>query len=156
MNPQAKFSLIAPYGNRLIDLVARKAEADELADRANSLPAIRLAERALCDLELLATGAFSPLDRFVGKSDYQSILDEMRLACGQIFPVPVALPVDPGPHVREGNEIALCNAKNEVLATMLIEEVYQWNLTETARKVFATEDLRHPLVAEMHRWGKVN
>ncbi len=149
-------TLIEPYGGRLVDLILPKAEVDEIADRANSLPAIRLTERTLCDLELLATGAFSPLDRFVGKSDYQSILEEMRLSRGHIFPIPVALSVDPGPHVREGNEIGLCNAKNEVLATMLIEEVYEWNLSETARKVFATEDLRHPLVAEMHRWGKFN
>src|SRR6266849_9005618 len=117
-------ALIPPYGDLLVDLFASNEEAEELGRRANSLPAIRLTERALCDLELLATGAFSPLDRFVGRADYQYILDGMRLTSGHIFPIPVALSVDPDSNIREGNEIALCNAHNEVLAVMQIEEVY--------------------------------
>src|SRR2546428_145236 len=119
--------LIPPYGDRLVDFFVSNEEAEDLGRRVNSLPAIQLTERALCDLELLATGAFSPLDRFVGEADYQRILDEMRLTSGYIFPIPVALSADPDSHLREGNEVALCNARNEALAVMQIEEIYEWN-----------------------------
>src|SRR5256884_2249487 len=52
-------------------------------------PSLQLAPRSVCDLELLATGAFSPLDRFMGRADYARVLDEMRLSCGQVFPIPI-------------------------------------------------------------------
>jgi sulfate adenylyltransferase len=123
---------------------------------ANSLPSLQLSERSVCDLEMLATGAFSPLDRFVGKEDYQRVLDEMRLASGEVFPIPVTLPVEADPAIRLGRDVALRNAKNELLAVMTIEEIYEWVLAEAAEKVFGTRDVRHPLVAEMHRWGKLN
>jgi sulfate adenylyltransferase len=61
---------------------------------------LQLSERSVCDLELLATGAFSPLDRFAGKENYQSILDQMRLTNGHIFPIPIALPVDDSAEVE--------------------------------------------------------
>src|SRR5207253_8265913 len=128
----------------------------DLRARANSLHSVRLSERALCDLELLATGAFSPLDGFMRRADYFRVMDEMRLVCDHLFPIPVTLPVEPDEKIREGAEIALRNLKNEALAVMKIEEVYEWDVSETARKVFGTTDLRHPLVAEMHGWGSMN
>ena len=147
--------LIPPYGGTLVNLELTPQESDELRDRANALPFIQLSERSLCDLELLATGAFSPLDRFMGQADYKSVLDEMRLTSKHIFPIPITLPVDPAPQIREGNTIALRDSRNDVLAVMPIEEVYEWDLNDAARQVFQTNDLRHPLLAEMHGWGKL-
>ena len=117
---------------------------------------VRLSERAVCDLELLATGAFSPLDRFMGQADYRRVLDEMRLSNGYIFPIPVTLPVDPASDIRLDQEVALCDTKNDLLAIMTIEEIYEWNLDEVGQKILRTTDLRHPLIAEMHEWGKLN
>ena len=151
-----KTKLIAPYGGKLVDLMAPVEELDHLKRYAGKLPSIQLSERAICDLELLATGAFSPLDRFMGEQDYQSVLDTMRLSNGAVFPIPITLPVEPGPDIRLGQEIALRDQKNNILALMTIEEIYEWDINETAEKVFGTTDLRHPLVAEMHRWGKLN
>ncbi len=148
--------LITPYGGKLVDLMAPADELDHLKTYAGKLPSIQISERTLCDLELLATGAFSPLDRFMGEQDYQQVLDEMRLSNGAIFPIPITLPVEPGPDIRLGQEIALRDQKNNILALMTIEEMYEWDINETAEKVFGTTDLRHPLVAEMHRWGKLN
>ena len=148
-------NLIPPYGGRLVNLLVSDSELAELKSRANTLPSLQLSERSVCDLELLAIGAFSPLDRFMGEKDYRSVLDTMRLADGHVFPIPVTLPVQPGVNIRVGQEIALRNNKNELLAVMMIEEMYEWDLDEAAQKVFATSDLRHPLVAEMHRWGKL-
>ena len=148
--------LIAPYGDVLLDLLVSPEEAPVLKAHASGLPSIQVSERVVCDLELLASGAFSPLDRFMGREDHQRVLDEMRLSSGYIFPIPVVLPVEPGPEVHLDRDIALRNAKNELLAVMTVEEIYSWDRDEVAQKVFGTTDLRHPLVAEMHRWGPVN
>ncbi len=149
-------TLISPYGGRLVDLRVPAEELEQVKAYASRLPSLQLSPRSECDLELLAVGAFSPLDRFMGQRDHQRVLDEMRLTTGHLFPIPVTLPVEPGPGIRLGQEIALRNAKNELLAVMTIEEVYEWDRAEVARKVFGSQDLRHPLVAEMHRWGKLN
>jgi sulfate adenylyltransferase len=128
----------------------------EALERAKELPTIRLSDRAICDLELLATGAFSPLDRFMGAADYARVLEEMRLANGQLFPIPVTLPVSPDERVQLDRDVALLDARNDILAVMTVEEIYEWDLEATARHVFGTTDARHPLVAEMHRWGTRN
>ncbi len=157
MTSKNKVTLIEPYGGQLVDLLTPAAELAALKEHATHLPSLQVSERVLCDLELLAIGAFSPLDRFMGQADYQAVLDTMRLANGYIFPIPIVLPVDPEtPGINLEQEITLRDSRNNAIAVMRIDEIYEWDLTETAEKVFGTQDLRHPLVAEMHRWGKVN
>jgi sulfate adenylyltransferase len=156
METKVQGKLIEPFGGQLVDLLVRGEEAAELRAHAGRLPSIQISERAACDLELLAVGAFSPLDRFMGRADFQRVLADMRLANGVLFPIPVTLPVEPGDAIQLDQEIALRNAKNELLAVMTIEEIYAWDRAETSQKVFGTQDARHPLVAEMHRWGRVN
>ena len=148
--------LIAPCGGSLVDLLVPAEARDEVKARASQLSSLQLSERSVCDLELLATGAFSPLDRFMGQADHQHVLDEMRLSNGQLFPLPISLPVDASPTLHLDCDIALRDAKNDLLAVMTIEEIYAWDLAEVAQKAFGTLDLRHPLVAEMHRWGKLH
>jgi sulfate adenylyltransferase len=134
----------------------QKTILPEEFERAKTLPPVRLSERAICDLELLAVGAFTPLDRFMGKTDYERVCAEMRLANGQLFPIPVTLPVANDVSITLDREVALIDYRNDILAVMTIEEIYEWDLATTARDVFGTKDERHPLVAEMHRWGKRN
>src|SRR5215475_15920392 len=148
--------LIAPYGGSIVDLMVPTEARAEVKTRASQLPSIQLSARSVCDLELLATGAFSPLDRFMGHADQQRVLEEMRLQSGQLFPLPVTLPVEASPALHLDRDIALRDAKNDLLAVMTLEEIYPWDLAEVAHKAFGTLDLRHPLVAEMHRWGKFN
>jgi sulfate adenylyltransferase len=145
-----------PYGGSLVNLIPPLRELHELKAYANSLPSIQISERAACDLELLATGAFSPLDCFMDQRDYQRVLDEMRLSSGYLFPIPVTLAIDPTQQLQQGKDIVLRNQKNEMLAIMSVRDIYEWDLAESAQKVFGTEDLRHPLVAEMHDWGRFN
>src|SRR5215475_5893950 len=147
-------SLIAPYGGSLVDLLVPAEACDEVKAHASQLPSLQLSERSVCDLELLATGAFSPLDRFMGQLDYQRVLDEMHLSTGQLFPLPITLPVEANPALHLDQDIALRDAKNDLLAVLTLEEIYAWELSEVAQKAFGTFDVRHPLVAEMHRWGK--
>lgn len=149
-------NLISPYGGQLVDLMVSAAEADALRQHANTLPSVQLSDRAICDLELMAMGAFSPLDRFMGEADYRSVLETMRLTDGTIFPIPVTLPVEDRDDLQVGKEIALRDRRNLILAVMTIDEIYGWDLDEAAQKVFGTLDPRHPLVAEMHRWGRRN
>ncbi len=149
-------TLIAPYGGKLVDLLVPPEEVEKLKAQASHLPSLQLSARSVCDLELLAVGAFSPLDRFMGQADQQRVLDEMRLTSGHLFPLPITLPVEPDPAIGLDQEIALRNAKNELLAVMTVEEIYEWDLNEVAQKAFGTQELRHPLVAEMHRWGSLN
>ena len=148
--------MISPYGDRLVDLLVPAEERAEAAAQAGALASIQISDRSVCDLELLATGAFSPLDRFMGEADYLRVLEEMRLGDGHIFPIPVTLPVNPAPYIHLDQQIALRNAKNELLALMTIEEIHEWDLSPVAEAVFQTQDVRHPLVAEMHGWGKLN
>jgi sulfate adenylyltransferase len=149
-------TLIAPYGGSLVNLIISQEEAPESKAYAGSLPSIQISERAACDLELLACGAFSPLDRFMGEADYRRTLEEMRLGGGEIFPIPITLPVNQTDDLRLGQDVALRNSKNELLAVMAVEEIYEWDRAELARRVFGTEDLRHPLVAESQGWGRYN
>jgi sulfate adenylyltransferase len=146
--------LISPYHGKLINLVVDREQHDELAKRANNLTSLQLSPRLLCDLELLSTGAFSPLDHFMGKADYTRVLEEMRLANGALFPIPVNLPVHDTSSIRLGDEVALRSPNNDLLAVMTVEEVFEWDPDEEAHLVLGTTDARHPLVAEMDSWGR--
>src|SRR5512135_3569969 len=151
----AKAKLIAPYGGKLVDLVAVGPERDEILSRAPGLPSIKITMRNLCDLELLATGAFSPLDRFMGKADYERVLHEMRLSDGVLFPLPITLTADPKELPTVGEELVLRNANNDVIAIMTLDEVYHWDPETEAALAYGSTDAKHPMVSEMARWGKV-
>ncbi|HZW02725.1 MAG TPA: bifunctional sulfate adenylyltransferase/adenylylsulfate kinase [Anaerolineaceae bacterium] len=148
-------ALIAPYGGKLVDLIVRGEEREALIERSRQLPTVQISARALCDLELLATGAFSPLDRFIGKHDYERVLYEMRLDNGTLFPIPVALPIDGEMLPKWGEQIVLADARNNPLAVMQIEEVFAWDSQREARLVLGSTDSRHPLISEMYTWGNM-
>jgi len=148
--------LVSPFGGQLIDLTVPETELSDALAKAKELRSIQLSERSLCDLELMATGAFSPIDRFMGREDYRRVVAEMRLSSGQLFPIPVTLPIRDDIQVQLDSEVALLDARNEIVAVMYVDEIYEWDLEEAAQEVFKTTDVRHPLVAEMHRWGKRN
>jgi sulfate adenylyltransferase len=152
----SKAKLISPYGGKkLVDLVASGKERDELLARAAKLPSIKISMRNLCDLELLATGGFSPLDRFMGKADYERVLHEMRLSDGTLFPLPITLTADPKELPTVGEDIVLRNANNDVIAVMTLDEVYHWDAQTEAALAYGSTDSKHPMVSEMARWNKV-
>ncbi len=148
-------SLITPYGGQLFNLLVSEQERVELHAYATALPSIQLNTRSVYDLELLACGAFSPLRSFMGSADYECVLGEMRLANGALFPIPVTLSVAAS-DVHLDADVALRNAQNELLAVMTIEEAYEWDRAAFAQAVVGTTDTRHPLVAELPRWGAIN
>lgn len=148
--------LISPYGGVLVDLMVAPEEREEVRALAHTLPSLQLPPRSVCDLELLATGGFTPLTTFMGEADYGRVVREMRFADGRLFPIPITLPVAEDASFRIGQTIALRDQQNELLGVMTVEEIYPWELSEYAREVLGTEDPRHPLVAEMHQWGAFN
>ena len=153
-NSISQSRIISPCGGKLIDLRVAPESKQQLLARAKQLPSLQLSERTLCDLELLATGGFSPLDRFMTAADHQRVLGEMRLANGHVFPVPIILPVGPDDVIKLDADIALRDSRNELVAIITVEEIYEWDREQTAHDAFGTNDVRHPLVAEMHRWGR--
>lgn len=152
---RSKGTLISPFGGKLVDLMVHEEERQELLAKSNRLPSVQISARALCDLELLATGAFSPLTRFMSKSDYERVLTEMRLRDGTLFPIPVTLPIDESALPNWAEQITLNDSRNNTIAVMTIEEVYHYDPQREARLVLGSTDPRHPLISEMVRWGKV-
>ena len=132
--------LIPPYGGSLVSLLTDPDETRELAGRARELETLQLSSRAACDLELLATGAFSPLTRFMGHDDYRGVLENMRLADGTLFPIPITLPIPDGKPVTVGREIGLRSSKNDLLAVMRVEEIFERDPEAEALQVCGTLD----------------
>ncbi|HWW77029.1 MAG TPA: hypothetical protein VNZ44_16630, partial [Pyrinomonadaceae bacterium] len=152
---QSEGILIPPYGGKLVDLLAPPDVREELRAHAAGLPRVPLTPRNVCDLELLATGGFSPLDRFMGEADYGRVLAEMRLSSGALFPIPITLTVPRDAKLKLDAEVALVDQHNNVLALMRVEEIFGWDREAEARAAYGTTDVRHPLVNEMNSWGEL-
>jgi sulfate adenylyltransferase len=150
-----KAKLIDPYGGKLVNLVVEGDEREDLIARSAQMPSIKITMRNLCDLELLATGGFSPLTTFMGKADYVRVLREMRLADGTMWPLPITLTADPRELPIVGEDLALRNSNFDLIAVMTLDEVYHWDPATEAALAYGTTDHRHPMVSEMERWGKV-
>lgn len=146
--------LNTPYGGELVDLVAVGEEREALLAEASTLPSLQISDRSVHDLELVATGAFSPLRSFMGQADYEGVLKDMRLGNGTLWPLPITLPVAENAPVQPGASVTLRNSKNDLLAVMRVAEIYLWDFDREASAIAGKPDPRHPLVAEMAGWGK--
>lgn len=147
--------MIAPHGGLLIDLVASAGREAELRARAGGLPRIVLTARQLSDLDLLAIGALSPLEGFMGESDYTSVVADMRLANGLVWSIPVTLAVDRANVPRDDGEIALYDEAGELRAILNLRERFAYDKTREAREVYGTADGAHPGVAAIYAQGDV-
>lgn len=152
---EQKDILIKPYCGELVNLLVPEKEREDVRQHAASLQRVQFTARNVCDLELLATGGFSPLNRFMNRADYNRVLEEMRLTSDELFPLPVTLTVRKDAGVKLDRELALADQHNNVLAVMRVEEIFEWDLEREARLAYGTNDLRHPLVAEMNSWGEL-
>lgn len=148
--------LIEPFGGELVDLLTAPEERVRLHHHAANLPRLQLSRRNICDLELLANGGFSPLRQFMNKENYLSVLEAARLANGVLFPLPVTLSVNKDFDLKLDGEIALADLNNNLLAVMRVEDIYEWNKEREARQAYGTNDMRHPMLAEMNALGEFN
>ncbi|MHB1271939.1 MAG: bifunctional sulfate adenylyltransferase/adenylylsulfate kinase [Rhodanobacter sp.] len=144
-------SLIAPHGGVLKELYLPQAEAEALKQRSASLPGVDLDTRQLCDLELLLSGAFSPLEGFLGRHDYDRVVEEMRLADGTLWPIPITLDVSEAfaATLEPGSEIALRDSQGVPLAVLDVQDIYWPDHLHEAKRVFGSIDRLHPGVAEL-------
>ncbi|CAD6585576.1 MAG: Sulfate adenylyltransferase [Alectoria sarmentosa] len=140
-----------PHGGVLKDLLARDASKhDELAEEAEKLPAIVLTERQLCDLELIMSGGFSPLEGFLNEKDYNSVVENVRIADGSLFSMPICLDVAEKTvekaNLRAGKRVTLRDFRDDRnLAIITIDDVYKPDKQKEAREVFGG-DPEHPAI----------
>jgi sulfate adenylyltransferase len=134
-------TLIRPHGG---ELIARIGERPEDVD---SLPTLSLTPRELSDLDMLASGALSPLTGFMGSADYERVVEEMRLASGLPWALPVCLAAD---HAPDGDRIALADEAGHRLAVLEVEEVFEYDKDREAERCFLTRDIDHPGVARVY------
>ena len=120
---------IAPHGGKLVELVVDENRVNELKQEAIYLPSWDLTQRQVWDIELLLNGAFSPLVGFMGKADYESVCEKMRLTDGTLWPIPITLDVTKefAGSISEGERIALRHPEGMVLAIMTVTDI--WDLT---------------------------
>ncbi|SFP80454.1 bifunctional sulfate adenylyltransferase/adenylylsulfate kinase [Tranquillimonas alkanivorans] len=140
------------------ELYVSYESAQKLKVEAADLPSWDLTPRQICDLELLMNGGFSPLKGFLGQADYDSVVDEMRLADGTLWPMPITLDVPEkfADSVESGQDIALRDQEGVILATMTITDKWTPNKSREAEKVFGADDEAHPAVNYLHNQaGKV-
>jgi sulfate adenylyltransferase len=133
--------LIAPHGGYLVDRTGSPP------DRVARLEQVQLTSRELSDLDMLACGALSPLEGFMGRDDYERVLEDMRLAKGLPWALPVCLAVDREP---QDDEVALTDQWGKPVALLEVDEVFEYDKEREARGAFRTTDESHPGVARLY------
>ncbi len=141
-----------PHGGRLLNLIASPDEASALAAEAAGLPSVTLSQRDLSDVEMLGIGAFSPLDGFMTRADYEECMLRMHLMCGLPWGIPITLAVskDLAAKLPEGARLALKALGGAVVAVMTVNEVFPYDPRREAREVFRTEEEAHPGVTVLY------
>jgi sulfate adenylyltransferase len=133
--------LIAPHGGTLVD------RTGDRPDGVDGLERLTLTSREVSDLDMLAAGALSPLEGFMAREDYEGVVDGMRLASGQPWALPVCLAVGEAP---KGDVVALADAEGRLLATIEVQEVFEYDKQREAEQCFRTTDAEHPGVARLY------
>lgn len=143
-----------PHGGKLINLMASKERSHELRKHSKEWPSWFLTERQLCDLELLINGGFSPLTGFLGKEDYQSVLESSRLKSGTLWPIPVMLDVNQelADQVTIGDKVALRDSEGHFIAILTITDLFNPDKLKEAKAIYGTSNEDHPGVYHLlHR-----
>lgn len=150
-----KMKSIEPHGGKLIDREVRGKEKEALKEHALRLKKIGLDSRELSDLELIASGAFSPLEGFMGRKDYESVLQNMRLSSGLPWTIPVTLSItaEEAKNIEGSQEIALEDPNGNILALLEVEELFSFDKEREAFQVYATTDTKHPGVKYLREAG---
>jgi sulfate adenylyltransferase len=133
--------LIAPHGGELVDRTGPRP------DDVEQLEVVTLTSRELSDLDMLASGALSPLEGFMNREDHERVVEEMRLANGLAWALPVCLAVDAAP---QGDRVALADESGRLLAVLEVEETFEYDKEREAEQCFRTTDDAHPGVARLY------
>ena len=145
-----------PHGGKLVLRRLEGEEAAALRRRAADLPSLMVDAIALSDLEMFAGGGYSPLTGFMGAADYERVLEEMRLAKGHVWPIPITLAasLEEAGGIRPGREVALLDGRGRLRGSMVVTEVFPWSPAREAKAVFGTADEAYPGVRRLFKRGE--
>ncbi|QNG58837.1 sulfate adenylyltransferase [Metabacillus idriensis] len=141
---------LQPHGGLLIQAYYPEEQYQEIHKE------IEIDAMALSDLELIGIGAYSPLEGFLTKKDYEQVVENMRLASGTVWSIPITLPVsrETSKQLISGEKVKL-NYKGEIYGLIQVEDVYEPDKEKEAINVYGTSDIAHPGVKKMHERNEV-
>ena len=147
--------LIKPHGGVLVNRILEGKEREDAAERAAALKKIRLTDREISDIEMIAIGALSPLEGFMGREDYHSVMDTMHLKNGLPWTIPITLSVttEEANALKAGMEVALTDEEGTILAVMSISEIFPHDKEKEAIQVYGTSEDKHPGVKKVYEMG---
>ncbi len=140
--------IIEPHGGTLCDLLVPGKQGNQIRTESIHLPSLTLNDRQLCDLEMLLNGSFSPLTGFLSQKDYGSVVSDLHLSDGTLWPIPITLDVDKefSNDISSGDKIVLRDHEGVALAVMTISDIWTPNKEDEAEQVYGTQDTVHPAV----------
>src|SRR6266446_6175043 len=146
--------VIKPHGGRLVDREVTGSEREKLVQAAVDMPALRLDARDISELEMIAIGAYSPLEGFLDRSDYNSVCVRMRLTNDVAWPIPVTLSItnEQASTFRQLEDVALYQ-DDHLLAILHLAEKYRYDKEREAELVYRTTDAAHPGVRTLYNQG---
>lgn len=149
---------IAPHGGKLINRIVSVEEREILLDKAThyDMKKIHLNPREMSDLDMIAVGAMSPLEGFMGKADYDNVLDNMRLSTGLPWSIPITLSAtkEEIEGLKPCKDAALVDQANEVVAILHLEEIFHHDKPKESLEVYGTDDKKHPGVDYVYKMGE--
>jgi len=148
-------SLIEPHGGKLIDRELRGAEREALLQAAGKMPSLTVNTRAEADLELIASGALSPLEGFMTEADYVSVRDDRHLANGLVWTIPVTLSAteEEASKLHAGDDVALRSRDGRLMAVLQLAEIFKYERQLEAERVYRTTEEKHPGVKAIYAQG---
>ena len=146
--------LIKPHGGKLVNREVTGPERERLIQAATDMPALRLDAREISEMEMITTGAYSPLEGFLNQSDYASVCTRMRLTNGAAWPIPITLSItnEQASTFRQFEDVALYQA-DHLLGILHLAEKYRYDKEREARLVYRTTDAAHPGVRTLYHQG---
>lgn len=152
-----KYSLIKPHGERLVQRELFEVDRQEKLKVSENLSSLTLSQWSISDLELIGIGGFSPLTGFMKQEDYLRVLREMRLIDGNIWSIPITLPVKQkeADQFQIGEEIALQGESGVIHGILNLEEKYTYDKELEAKKIYGTTNESHPGVKKIYEKGGV-
>ena len=137
---------VTPHGGKLVDLMVDAADIDSMKTESEQFPSITLSQRQICDLELLMNGAFSPLTGFMDKASYESVVENLELPDGTLWPIPIVLDIPEkfAEKLVKGSKIALRDAEGFMPAVLTVGDIWKPDRSREAQQVYGTTSDKHP------------
>lgn len=148
--------MISAHGGKLINKIVEAEEREELLTKATNMFHLKLDQRDLIETENIAIGLYSPIEGFMNKEDYNSVVQNMRLSDGTVWTIPIVLGVNQSEleNIEIGEQIALTDNKENIYAVMDIEDIYEYDKRKEAKNVYKTDSSKHPGVKNVYKRGQ--